>query len=338
MTALPIAARVLLRLTDPRVREFIAGDLEESFAAMARSDGRVRATRWVTRQALAAALQHRWKPGVDPAPRGDGFMRTLLQDLTYGVRSARRQPAFSFVVVLTLALAIGANTVIFSFANILFIRPLPLGNTGTLGWVFLVDPHTRGNRGPLSIPEFLDYRRSLTSFDSLGATVRGSSPLTGRGEARRLTANRVTANLIDVWALRMQAGRSFTVGADMPGAAREVVLSHHYWIRDLDGDPAIVGQTLMLDSGPSTVVGVLTPDIEVGNLSQIDVWIPLTLDASAPREERTLRVSGQLRPAGTGPQASADAARYAQVLARDYPKVNEGWSARVAPTREAITG
>ena len=94
----------------------------------------------------------------------------------------------------------------------------------------------------------------------------------------------------------------------------------------------------MLDNRPATVVGVLTPDIEIGTNTEIDVWIPLTLDANAPRDERTLRVMGRLRAGKTVAQATADAARYAQVLAREHPKVNEGWSARVAPTREAITG
>ena len=94
----------------------------------------------------------------------------------------------------------------------------------------------------------------------------------------------------------------------------------------------------MLDNQPSTVVGVLAPEIEIGNLSEIDVWVPLTLQATAAREERTLRVTGRLRPGATVAQASADASRYAQALAREYPNVNEGWSARVAPTREAMTG
>src|SRR5262249_53025875 len=234
-------------------------------------------------------------------------MRTLWQDLRYGGRAARRQPAFSFVVILTLALAIGANTVIFSFANVLLIRPLPIRDSASVGWVYLVDPHGRGNRGPLSIPEFIDYRRSMTSFESLAASVRANVTLTGRGDARRLTASRVTANLVDVWGLRMQAGRTFSSGADAPGAPGEVVLSHRYWARDLDGDPAIVGQTLMLDNRPATVVGVLAPDIEIGSNTEIDVWMPLTLLPDAPREERTLRVCGRLKPGVTGEQAGADA-------------------------------
>ena len=265
-------------------------------------------------------------------------MRTLWQDLTYGVRMVRRQPAFSFVVILTLALAIGANTVIFGFANILMIRPLPLRDTATLGWIFLVDPHRGGNRGTLSIPEFMDYRASLTTFESLAASTRASVVLTGRGDARRLQATRITANLIDVWGLRMQLGRPFAANADTPGAAGEVVLSHHFWDREFNRDASIVGQTLMLDGRPATVAGVLAPDIEIGSMSELDVWVPLTLSSSAPREERTLRVNGRLAPGTTLAQANADVLRVSQILARDHARTNQGWTARVAPTREAMTG
>jgi predicted permease len=335
---LPIAARVLLRLTDPRVREYLAGDLEESFAALAATDGAPRARRWSVRQALAAARQHPWKPVAAARPRGDGLMRTFLQDLSFGARMVRRQPAFSLVVVMTLALAIGANTVIFSFANVLLLRPLPLKDTQRLGWIFAVDPHMGGARGPLSIPEFLDYRRTLTSFESLAASSRGNATLTGRGDARRLTTSRVTANLIDVWGARLQLGRSFSRAADTPGAAGEVVISNHYWRHDLESDPSVVGTTLVLDGRPSTVMGVLAPDIEIGNTSEIDLWTPLTLDADAPRAERILRVNGRLKPGVTHGQATAEVLQVAQRLAREHPKTNEGWTARVAPTREAMTG
>src|SRR5262249_56136967 len=155
-------------------------------------------------------------------------MRTLWQDLRYGGRAARRQPAFSFVVILTLALAIGANTVIFSFANVLLIRPLPIRDSASVGWVYLVDPHGRGNRGPLSIPEFIDYRRSMTSFESLAASVRANVTLTGRGDARRLTASRVTANLVDVWGLRMHAGPPLPTRPHAPPPPRHLLLTPPY--------------------------------------------------------------------------------------------------------------
>lgn len=336
MTRLPLLARVLLRCVDPAVREFVAGDLEEAFIAMAGTEGPQRAARWTTRQALAAAVTHPWRR---PARRrGDGMMRTLLQDLRYGTRMVRRQPGFSAVVVLTLALAIGANTVIFSFANVLLLRPLPLHDPATLGWIFAIDPHRGGDRGTLSVPELLAYRESLTTFESIAASVRASVILTGRGDARRLQAMRATANLHDTWGLRMQLGRTFSAGADRPGAAPEVVLSHHYWSRELNADPRIVGQSLTLDGRPTVVTGVLSPDIEIGNLSEIDVWMPQPLAADAAREERLLRVAGRLKPGVTLAQANADVLRVAQTIARDYPQTNQGWSARVAPTREAMTG
>ena len=134
MTTLPWAARALLTLVDPRVREFIGGDLEEAYVAAAAAAGRSRARQWVVRQACSAAVPQPWRPGRHNTPRGDGLMRTLLQDLVYGARTARHQPAFSSVIVLTLALAIGANAVIFSFANVLLIRPLPIRDSERIGW------------------------------------------------------------------------------------------------------------------------------------------------------------------------------------------------------------
>ena len=338
MSRLPLLTRVLLRLTDPAIREFVAGDLEESHAAIAAADGPARARRWTERQALAAVLLHPWRRVRAPRAKGDGLMRTFLQDLLYGVRMVRRQPAFSLVVIMTLALAIGANTVIFSFANILMLRPLPLKDTDTLGWIFAVDPHLGGDRGPLSIPEFLDYRKALTSFEAIGASTRTNVTLTGRGDAKRLTASRVTANLIDLWGLHLQAGRGFSTVADTPGAAPEIVISHHYWDRELNRDPSIVGKSLTIDGRPSTVVGVLDPAIEIGTISEVDVWMPVTLSADAAREDRLLRVNGRLKPGVTRAQAEAEVRRIAQTLAREHPKTNEGWSARVAPTREAMTG
>ena len=336
MSRLPLLARVLLRFVDPAVREFVAGDLEEAWAATDGTGDRGRAARWTTKQALAAVVTHPWRPS--PRRRGDGVMRTLLQDLRYGTRMVRRQPGFSAIVVLTLALAIGANTVIFSFANVLLLRPLPLHDPATLGWIFTIDPHRGGNRGSLSVPELLDYRESLTTFDSLAASVRASVILTGRGDARRLQAMRVTANLPDTWRLRMQLGRAFSADADRPGAPPQVVLSHHYWSRELDADPAIAGRSLTLDGQPTVVMGVLAPDVEIGNLSEIDVWVPQPLAADAARDDRVLRVNGRLKPGVTLAQANADVLRVAHTLARDHPQTNQGWSARVAPTREAMTG
>ncbi len=335
---LPPGVRALLRFVHPEVREFIEGDLEEGFDSRAVRDAG-EARRWAVRQTVRAVIESPWRPGRRPAcAGGDGFMKTLLQDLRYGFRMMRKQPGYSLVVALTLALAIGANSVIFSFANLLAIRPLPLANEDALGWIFTIDPQTGNARSGMSVPEFLDYRASLTSFSALAATVRETMTMTGRGDAERLDTSRVTANIVEVWGLVMQRGRGFHAGADRPGAAREVILSNHFWTKRLNSDPSIVGQTLMLDARPATVVGILAPEIEIGNLSEVDVWVPLELTADGSRLERRLRVSGLIKPRTPAVKASAEVRQIAGRLASEHADTNAGWSARVAPTREAMVG
>jgi putative ABC transport system permease protein len=265
-------------------------------------------------------------------------MRAFLQDLQYGGRIIRKQPGYSLLIVLTLALAIGANTVIFSFTNILLLRPLPLKDQDTLAWIFMIDPQKGGSRGTLSVPDLLDYRASLTSFQSIAATTSASYTLTGRGDALPVTATRVTANIIDTWGLRMAAGRPFAPDDDRPGAGRVALLSHTFWQRQFAGDPSIVGQALTLNGQPYTVLGVVGPEIEIGNLSTIEVWTPLTLDPSLPRNQRTVRVSARLAPGATFDQAAVEVRDVSRRLTRDHPDTNAGWEARLAPTREAMTG
>ena len=265
-------------------------------------------------------------------------MRTFLQDLQYGARVVRHRPGYASVIVLTLALAIGANTVTFSFTNILLLRPLPVRDQDTLGFVFALNPQRGTERGPTSIPDLLDYRQSLTSFSSVGGMRYGSHTLTGRGDALMLTAGQVTANLFETWGIRTAAGRGFVEGEDRPGAPPVAVLSHRFWQRQFAGDPAIVGTPLFLDGAPATVVGVLAPDIEIGNLSQIDVWTPIALDPASPRDQRNVRVSARLARGVDFERAAAEVAAVAARLEQDHPATNAGWRARLAPTGEAMTG
>jgi putative ABC transport system permease protein len=339
MTSPPLA-RWLLKLVDPAIREFLAGDIDEGCDRIHRQRGAAAARRWAARQAAFAVLLNPWRPRrtLSDTVKGDGLMRTLLQDLQYGARMVRRQPGVSFIIVLTLALAIGANTVIFSFANILVLKPLPLRDQETLAWIFMMDPQRGGSRGNLSTPDLLDYRQSLRSFQGIAATSAGSYTMTGRGDAVPLTASRVTANLMDVWGLSTVAGRAFLPGEDAPGAAKVVVLSHQFWQRQFGGDRAVLGQALTLNGHPHIVVGVLVPDIEIGNLSLIDVWTPVTLDPASPRDERKLKAAGRLAPGVVFEQAAAEVREVSRRLERDHPTTNTGWVARLARTREAMTG
>ena len=198
-------------------------------------------------------------------------MTDLVRDLKYGWRMLRKRPVFALMVVVTLALAIGANTVVFTFTNLLLLRPLPVRDPATLGWVFGIDPQRGNDRARASAPDFIDYRRSLRSFSALAARSEATLTMSGRGDAERLAAAAVTANLFQVWGLRPKVGRLFRVGEDAPGAEPVVVLSHQFWQRQFAGDPAVVGSALTLDGKRVSVIGVLDPAIEIGNLSEIDV-------------------------------------------------------------------
>jgi predicted permease len=265
-------------------------------------------------------------------------MGALLQDLRYGARIIWRQPGYSALIVLTLALAIGANTVIFSFANVLALRPLPVKDQDTLGWIFLNDPQRGNTRGPLSVTELLDYRGALQSFESIAGSAATAVTMTGRGDAEALDGFSVTANLPDTWGLQLQLGRTFATGDDLPGAAAVVLLSHQFWTQRFSADASIVGQSLTLNGRSHTVIGVLRPEIEIGNLSLIDVWVPIALDPTLPRDRRTVRVVGRLKPGVTFEQAAVEVRDLSRRLQSEYPVTNTGWEARLAPTKEAMTG
>ena len=222
-------------------------------------------------------------------------MRALLQDLRFALRGLVKTPMFTGVVVVTLALAIGVNTVIFSMASFLLLRPLPFQDPDTLGFVYGVDRQQGTDRGGVSFPDFVDWREASTSFEQLAATVDASHTLTGVRDPTRISARRGSFNLFDIWGFTPVLGRTFTAAEDMPGGAAVVVLSQGFWTRQFGSDPTVVGSVLELDGEPHTIVGVLGPEVEIGGFSEIDVWTPLALDAAqADRGDRTLRVTGRL--------------------------------------------
>lgn len=265
-------------------------------------------------------------------------MRELLQDIRYGARLLVQQPGFTAVVGLTLAFAIGANTVIFSIASFLLLRPLPFKDRDTLAAVFAVDPHRDSDRARVSGPDYLEWRAETRSFEALGAWRGDTATLTGVEEPIRLQVQCVTANLFGIWKLDMAHGRSFLAGEDQPGAEPVAIVGHGFWRRHFAGDPGVVGRPIALNGVAHTIVGVMTPEMEIGNLSLVDLWTPLALDPDAPRDDRRLQVYGRLAPGATVEQASAEMATIAGRQAEAFPATNEGWGARAVPLLEAMTG
>lgn len=324
-------------------------ELAEAGLATAAARGRgalLRATISQANDIVLSAIGQRL--GFVVAPRhgamtngGDGVIAAWsawLRDARYGARLLAKHRAFSAVVVITLALAIGANTVIFTFANVLVLKPLPLHDPATLGWIFNVGPQG-DNRALTSLADFYDFRERSHAFTSLGAWRMSTATLSGRGDAERLSTHEVTANLLDIWGVNRIAGRPFQRGDDAPGAAPVVMLSHQFWERRFAGDPNIVGQSLVLDGVSHIVIGVLDPAIEIGSLSKIDVWTPLTLDPTGGRrDERRLRITGRLARGVSVDQATAEVHAIAKRLQGEHPQTNNGWDAHVLPTARATSG
>jgi putative ABC transport system permease protein len=260
----------------------------------------------------------------------------MFRDLKLGLRTAFRSPGYSAVAIVTMALAIGANTLLFSIANPLVVRPLPLGDPDSIGWIRQVNGPRGITIGRTSMPDFLDFR-AASSFSTLAAREMSAGTLTGHGDPRRVTLAKVTANLPQVWGLSPVSGRLFLPGEDAVSAAPVGVLSHRFWREFLNADPGVLNRTLSLDGRTLTIVGVMDPIIEFGSLMEIDLWVPLPLDASRPRDERVLSVMGTLAPGATIESAGVEMKALSARLAETYPATNADWDLNVLTSREAIT-
>jgi putative ABC transport system permease protein len=321
---------------DP-TREYLLGDLDEQFADAVRNQGSRRARRQYWSQSLRSIAPARTiRRTADAGPRAGRLdMSRLWMDLVVGIRTILRSPGYSAITLLTLALAVGANTLLFSIANPLVLRPLPIDDPDRLGWIAMSNPERGVERSPASLPDRLEWRR-MTSFSSLAGYSMGTATLTGRGDAKRIQVSRATANLFEVWGLRPERGRLLQPGEDSVGRAPSGVLSYRFWQEEFQGDAGVIGRMYLLDGKPLTIVGVLTSAIEIGNLAAIDVWTPLPLDATLPRDRRTVRVVGRLAPEANLASADAELQTIVASQIREHASTNAGWQAHVRSTRFAL--
>jgi predicted permease len=332
-----LARWMVTALVDEPMREYLLGDLDEQFADAVREAGTRRARRQYWSQSLrsiAPARTIRRTPGVHPPERRLDMSR-IWMDLVVGLRTIGRSPGYSVITLLTLALAVGVNTLLFSIANPLVLRPLPIDDPDRLGWIGMSNLERGVERSPASLPDLLDWRR-MKSFSSLAGYSIGTGTLTGRGDAKRIQVSEATANLFEVWGLRPDRGRLFQPGEDSPGRAPSGVLSYRFWQEEFQGDADVIGRMYLLDGKPLTIVGVLTSAIEIGNLAAIDVWTPLGLDATVPRDRRTVRVVGRLAPEATLASADAELQTIVVSQVREHVQTNAGWQAHVRSTRFAL--
>ncbi len=248
-------------------------------------------------------------------------MQTLLQDLRYGARMLLKQPSFTAVAVLTLALGIGANTAIFSVVNAALLRPLPYDHAEQLVMVYA---RTKSQaRNFVSWPELRDWQAQNQSFSALAAFVPQSVNLTGRAEPGRVIGGFITANFFDLLSVKPALGRALLKGEDEAGAARVAIVNHVVWRDRFGADPNLIGQSLTLNGQLFTVVGIM-PEGFRAPYSEVDIWLPLQTHPgfSPDRKANGLEVIGRLKPGVTLQQAQTEMATVAARLAQQYPETN----------------
>jgi len=262
----------------------------------------------------------------------------LIEDIRFGLRMLRKNPGFTIVAVLTLALGIGANTALFSVVNAVLLRPLPFENSSRLVWSW-------GNcslcdQAAVSPSDFTDYRAQSHSFEHYGAMAGENSlfNLAGGDKPIQIEGSMVTAGFFDALGIQPPYGRAFELSDEKTTDPQVVILSHHLWQNRFAGDPNVIGKSITLDDKTRTVVGVLANDVSV--LSRADLWFPAPFQNQGMQSRRShfLRPVGLLRRGVTISQAQAELDTIAARLGREYPVTNAGWGLRLEPLQSVLVG
>jgi putative ABC transport system permease protein len=335
----PRAADALLRRVLPSGKRGLSmlGDLREEFRAIPNERA---ARRWYWLQVLRLSLRYK-SLGEQQADRQKGSImpHDLRSDLRTALRMFVRNPGTSSIIVFTLAVTIGAATVGFAFADLALFRGLPVDDSSKVVSIFASDTRGSNPRARVSGPDFLDYRERARNLERVAVMRQGSAALITNGQSSTLTVSYASADLFAAMGQSAAPlGRVIGPGDDEPGAAPVVALSHRYWQEAFNGRPDAVGKTLQIGREIFTVVGVVTPEMEFGNLAEIDVWLPLRLMQEMPRDLRNLRFIARLRDGVRFETAAAEIAAIGDALAAEYPDTNRGWKVRLIPIRELTGG
>ena len=269
-------------------------------------------------------------------------MITLMQDLKFAVRMLAKSPAFAAVAVLTLALAIGANTALFSLVNGVLLNPLPYPQPDQL--ITLHESKPNFNTGSISYPNFLDWQKDNRTLSAMAVSRSYSFSLTGFGPAEQAQAQLVTPDFFPILGVKPVTGRTFVRPDDQIGAAPVALISAGFWKRKFGSAPDVVGKSLTLDGMHYTIIGVIPADFDlmVDSFSASEIYVPVVQWNNNLLFNRGAGLGfhgiGRLKPGVTVGQARADFAAITQNLADTYPEVNKGIGAALIPFRQRMLG
>ncbi len=267
---------------------------------------------------------------IDPEPlmlgtnRRTNMIADLWQDLRYGARMLLKQPGFSLIAVLTLALGIGANTTMFSVINSLLLKPVPFPAAERLVLVWQSRVNEPQSRSIVAAPNYWDWEKQNDVFERmalLDSAGKGYS-LAGDGEAERVSGVRVTAGFFDVLGIAPQLGRTFLPAEEQPGKHQVVVISDSLWRSRYNADPTIIGKTVKVDSEPHTVIGVMPPKFEFQLYSPIrQLWVPVAYTkGDYERGSNSFMCLARLKPGVSLEQGRARMDNLGRALAAQYPQ------------------
>lgn len=272
------------------------------------------------------------------------FFEALAQDLRYTLRILRHNPGFTIFAVAIIGLGIAASSTVFSIADAILIRPLPLQDSSRLVWISnLADD--RVSEWSTQVDHFLDVQNQNASFSGMAGWFNvfepGDTKLTEHGATHRLSGLSVSCNFFPFLAISPAMGRNFTpaeCGWNGPGAA---LLSYAFWRQHYAADPAMVGQTILLNDHPVTIVGIAPPSFDFGTIfapgNRIDAFFPMPLTKETNQWGNTLAIVARLKPGVTVEKARAELQVIAGRLERDHPERNS-FRPVVAPLSQRVTG
>jgi predicted permease len=272
------------------------------------------------------------------------FLETLLQDVRYAVRMLRKNPGFTAVAALTLALGIGANTAIFSVVYGVLLKPLPYAEPQQLFNVFEIQPEEGVKGTGWSYANFSELRAENHIFSEMAGNQQHQLTLTGRGEPTVVNTAVVTPEVFSLLGEKPIAGRTFLAEEGKPGAPAVVILSEKLWRGSFGGDPNLVGSAITLDKRSCTVVGIMPAGFRFPAISEDEqIWIPLAQDPlfgswMDKRSGHWLRVTARLKQDISIAQAQAELDTLSTRLAKEFPAENRGWAIRMVPLQDLIVG
>ena len=268
---------------------------------------------------------------------------TFLQDVRYALRTMVQNPGFSFLVILTLALGIGATTAIFSVVNSVILRPLPYLEPERLVQIWFENQPQEIKNAFVSLPDFKDIQERSQTLERVAVWEIVGYNLWGGAEPERLTTGIASRDYFRILGAQPILGRLFDANDEVWGNHRVALISHSLWKRHFAGDPDVIGKPVTIDGFQFKVLGVLSPSFSrpVPNTSEKpDVWRAFAFPPTAvlPRSHRPFYSVARLKPGVTLEQAQDDLSRIARDLAKQYPDTNRSWDVRVLPLQTSVMG